>query len=167
MCENYSMLDLSIFDENDEICPFMSDCSKAPSAENLIQNENLFLDETSSSSSSSSSDNNEDEITFDPNEWMIFDEYSTKVRPPKLYEFLRLLLNNQRYTSFASWIDENGGLFKIHRPNQVTNLWKQVKGRDCSQLTDYDIFARGIRYYYKSGIMKKTHMKHTYCFAPM
>jgi hypothetical protein len=102
---------------------------------------------------------------FDSTEWMVRDNSSYKIRPPKLYEFLRLLLDNSRYISYASWVNDREGLFKIHKPIQVAYLWKQVKVRKTNGCMDYDTFARGIRYYYKSGTMIKTHTKHTYCFA--
>jgi len=111
----------------------------------------------------SDSFDNHDIEPIDPKEWLIQD--SNKMRPPKLYEFLVLLLNNPRYISYASWINKNEGIFKIHKPIQVAYLWKQVKIRKTNGSTNYDTFARGIRYYYKSGAMIKTHMKHTYCFA--
>jgi hypothetical protein len=121
--------------------------------------------ESSSESAQSQSSINEDKEYFDLNEWMIHDCVSRKIRPPKLYEFLRLLLNNPRYVSYASWINKNEGLFKIHRPSEVACLWKKMKVRRTMGSMDYDTFARGIRYYYKSGAMIKTRTRHTYCFA--
>jgi hypothetical protein len=127
---------------------------------------NTFDHSKSSSASINprSLDNDETE-SFNPKDWMIQDSLTYKLRPPKLYEFLRLLLDNPRYISYASWIKKNDGLFKIHRPIQVAYLWKQVKVRKSNGSMDYDTFARGIRYYYKSGTMIKTRTKHTYCFA--
>jgi len=107
----------------------------------------------------------EDKQYFDLNEWMIQDRISRKLRPLKLYEFLRLLLNNPRYVSYASWLNKNEGLFKIHRPSEVACLWKKTKIRKAGGSMDYYTFARGIRYYYKTGAMIKTRTRHTYCFA--
>ena len=107
----------------------------------------------------------DDEISFDATQWTIRDTIARKIRPPKLHEFLRLLLDNERYVSYASWLDKNAGLFKIHKPAQVASLWRQVKIRKPVGSLDYDIFARSIRYYYKSGLMIRTHTKRTYRFA--
>jgi hypothetical protein len=102
---------------------------------------------------------------LDHQEWTVVDGSSKKLRPPKLYEFLHLLLNNSRYSSYIAWSDERKGVFKIKKPAQVANLWKQVKVRKTNGYMDYDTFARGIRYYYKSKLMIKTNTRHTYCFA--
>ncbi|CAF4265792.1 unnamed protein product [Rotaria sp. Silwood2] len=110
-------------------------------------------------------ENNNDTICFNPNEWTIQDPSLSKRRPPKLCEFLHLLLNNSRYTSYASWINQYEGLFKIHEPAEVANLWKKVKLRQTQRLMNYHTFSRSIRYYYKSGSMVQTHRKHTYRFA--
>jgi hypothetical protein len=131
-------------------------------------NVNISDDSESPATSTSpqSSDNDDDDgEPFDLEEWMIQDSSSSKIRPPKLYEFLRLLLDKPNYISYASWANKNEGLFTIHKPIQVALLWKKVKARKTNGLMDYDTFARGIRYYYRSGTMIKTHTKHTYCFA--
>lgn len=127
---------------------------------------NTFEDSGSSPESITlqSSDYDDTEL-FDSTEWMVRDNSSCKIRPPKLYEFLGLLLDNSRYISYASWVNGREGLFKIHKPIQVAYLWKRVKVRKTNGCMDYNTFARGIRYYYKSGTMIKTHTKHTYCFA--
>jgi hypothetical protein len=132
-----------------------------------ISKSNSFDDSQSSpmSINSQSSDDNDDEEPFDSNEWTVEDKSGGKIRPPRLYEFLRLLLDNSRYTSYASWLNKDEGLFKIHKPSQVASLWKSVKVRKTNGSMNYDTLARGIRYYYQSGAMIKTHTKHTYCFG--
>ncbi|CAF4583768.1 unnamed protein product [Rotaria sp. Silwood1] len=110
-------------------------------------------------------ENNDDTEFFNPKEWTMEDPSSSKVRPPRLFDFLCLLLNNLRYASYASWIKKDEGLFKIHNPAKVASLWKKVKLRQTHGLMSYDTFSRAIRYYYKSGLMIKTHRKHTYRFA--
>ncbi|UJR21490.1 hypothetical protein I4U23_024574 [Adineta vaga] len=104
-------------------------------------------------------------IPFGLNEWLVRDPATGKLRPPKLYEFLRLLLDNRRYISYASWLNQDEGLFKIHKPTEVIELWQKVKARQTSNNMDYDRFSRGIRHYYESGIMIATYTKHTYRFA--
>jgi hypothetical protein len=134
----------------------------------LIDNSSsTTLDDSESSSHDDDDDDDDDdnEEPLDLKEWMIQDDLSSKTRLPKLYEFLHLLLNNTRYVSYASWLNKNDGLFKVHRPIQVAYLWRKVKARKTVGLMDYDNFARGIRYYYKIGTMIQTYRKHTYRFA--
>ncbi|CAF0898241.1 unnamed protein product [Adineta steineri] len=141
-----------------------------PTAE-MIVSENIFTSIRSDDSQSSVRSNtpissdNDDKEQFNPKEWLVRDASSRQIRQPKLYEFLHRLLDNSRYNSYASWLNKDEGLFKIHKPAHAANLWKQVKRRRTNGSMDYDTFARGIRYYYKSGSMIKTHTKHTYCFA--
>ncbi|CAF0785063.1 unnamed protein product [Adineta steineri] len=141
-----------------------------PTAE-MIVSENIFTSMESDDSQSSVRSNtpipsdNDDKEQFNPKEWLVRDASSRQIRQPKLYEFLHLLVDNSRYNSYASWLNKDEGLFKIHKPAHAANLWKQVKRRRTKGSMDYDTFARGIRYYYKSGSMIKTHTKHTYCFA--
>ena len=114
---------------------------------------------------SGSTRESDDEEPFDPKDWMIEDTSTRRIRPPKLPEFLRLLLNNTRYISYASWLNRKKGVFKIHQPTKVVKLWRQVKLRKTVGSIDYDTFARCIRSYYKSGIMRKTRTRHTCRFA--
>lgn len=114
---------------------------------------------------SQSSSDNDDDVPFDAKQWLIQDVELYKSRPPKLHEFLRLLLDNERYVSYASWLNKDDGFFRIHKPDQVANFWTKVKGRKTSGSLNYNIFARSIRYYYKSGIMIKTHKRYTYRFG--
>ncbi|CAF2346200.1 unnamed protein product [Rotaria sp. Silwood2] len=115
--------------------------------------------------SSPLNENNADAGCFNDDEWIIEDSASLKMRPPKLCEFLHLLLNNPRYASYTSWVNNNEDLFKIHNPAKVASLWRKIKLRRTHRPMDYETFSRGIRYYYKSGLMIKTHRRHTYRFA--
>ncbi|CAF1060978.1 unnamed protein product [Adineta steineri] len=108
---------------------------------------------------------NFDDISFVSNEWLITDELTKKIRPPKLYEFLRLLLDNLFYISYASWLNKDEGLFKIHKPLEVAELWAKVRGRCTNNNIDYDKFSRSIRYYYEEKTMIPTRTKYTYRFA--
>lgn len=103
-------------------------------------------------------------ISFRSSDWLVMDTSTKKYRPPKQNEYLYLLLENQDYSSFASWVDRNQGTFKIHEPDRVAALWKLIKNRKTKGTMDYNTFARGIRYYYKSGLMIKTNKKHTFRF---
>ncbi|CAF0980434.1 unnamed protein product [Rotaria sp. Silwood1] len=108
---------------------------------------------------------NTDDIYFNSFEWHIKDTLTGKLRSPKLDEFLHLLLNNSRYISYASWLNKATGLFEIHNPTNVIELWKRVKNRKSKCNLNYDKFSRSIRYYYNKGTMIATHKRHTYCFA--
>jgi hypothetical protein len=55
-----------------------------------------------------------DEISVDRDEWY--------KRPPRQDEFLRLLLENSRYSSHVSWLDQSKGLFRLLLPNEVAAL---------------------------------------------
>jgi hypothetical protein len=104
------------------------------------------------------------EVPFDKNDWQVIDSYSGRKRPPRQNEFLRLLLDNPRYRSYITWLDQHQGLFQILEPDKVAALWPKVKYRQTSETMDYDTFARGVRYYYQSGLMIKTHKKYTFRF---
>ena len=104
------------------------------------------------------------EVPFNARDWLVHDIATGKFRAPRQNEFLYLLLENPRYSSYLSWLNKRDGLFKIHQPQRVATLWRTVKSRKTYGVMDYDTFARGIRYYYKSGIMLKTHKKYTFRF---
>ncbi|CAF0893296.1 unnamed protein product [Rotaria sp. Silwood1] len=108
--------------------------------------------------------NDYNEIPFDYNEWQIHDSHVVKKRPPRQNEFLQLLLANPRYCSYLCWLDKKRGLFRILQPDQVVKLWEKVKGRQTQGKMSYETFARGIRHYYKTGMMIKTNKKYTFCF---
>ena len=107
-----------------------------------------------------------EEILFDPMEWLVQTDPNEKMRAPKLYEFLVLLLNKPSYSAYASWIDKEEGIFEIHNPTQVVKLWEKVKSRKTKQKMNFDTFSRGIRMYYAKGDMIPTYTRYTYRFAP-
>ncbi|CAF1178988.1 unnamed protein product [Rotaria sp. Silwood1] len=82
-------------------------------------------------------DNNSQNISIDPKEWLVMDKSSKRQRPPRLYEFLILLLENPYYAFYASYTNKAEGIFQIHEPENVANLWQQVKSRRSNQkMTD-------------------------------
>lgn len=105
-------------------------------------------------------------IPTNPKEWMVTDQTSKRLRPPRLFEFLILLLQKPHYVSYASYINQSQGIFQIHKPDMVADLWQQVKNRQSHQNMTYDKFARAIRWYYQSDIMKKTNTRYTFQFSP-
>ncbi|CAF0990015.1 unnamed protein product [Rotaria sordida] len=104
------------------------------------------------------------ECSFNPREWLIIDSISRRPRPPRQNEFLYLLLERPYYSSYLTWLNKNEGLFKIHDPERVAKLWSKVKNRKTNGIMNYAKFARGLRFYYKTGSMIKTHKKHTFRF---
>jgi hypothetical protein len=103
-------------------------------------------------------------ISFNPTKWFVTDSITGKLRPPRQNEFLQLLLENSDYSSYLSWIDEDQGLFKIHEPEKIASLWAKVKNRQTNGVMNYETFSRAIRHYYHTGLMIKTHKKHTFRF---
>lgn len=108
---------------------------------------------------------NTEEIPTNPKEWLIVDPASRRQRPPRLYEFLILLLHKPQYASYASYKDQNRGIFEISQPDKVAHLWEQVKNRQAIHKMTYDKFARAIRWYYKTDIMTKTNARYTFQFS--
>jgi hypothetical protein len=135
------------FDNSINYSEILSSMSFISTTDNIVQ---LFKDS--------------DDIPFDHTEWQIMDPYSGKKRRPRQNEFLQLLLENSRYSSYTCWLDKNQGLFQILLPDQVAALWGKVKKRQTMGEMNYAIFSRGIRCYYKKGLMIKTHKRYTFCF---
>jgi hypothetical protein len=105
------------------------------------------------------------DIPRHPNEWLVTDRISRRLRPPRLYEFLYLLLQKPSYASYASYKDKSQGIFQVHEPEKIAELWQQIKSRQSNQKMTYDNFARAIRWYYKKDIMKKTNARYTFQFS--
>ncbi|CAF3352522.1 unnamed protein product [Rotaria sp. Silwood2] len=110
-------------------------------------------------------DNVSYDMTTNSREWLVMDKASKRQRPPRLYEYLLLLLENSHYTSYASYTNKSEGIFQIHEPEKVAELWQKVKSRQSNQKMTYDKFARAVRWYYQAGIMKKTNTRYTFQFS--
>ena len=105
------------------------------------------------------------DIPTDARQWMVTDTTSQRLRAPRLFEFLLLLLQRPQYDSYASYTDRSKGIFQIHQPDRVAALWQQIKSRQSAQDMTYDKFARAIRWYYNQGIMVKTNTRYTFQFS--
>ena len=103
-------------------------------------------------------------IDFNRDEWRITDSHSGRQRSPRQYEFLHLLLENPRYSTYATWLDKSQGLFTVLLPEEVAELWNKVRSRQTNGTMDYSTFSRGVRYYYKKGVMTPTYKRYTFCF---
>ncbi|CAF0748541.1 unnamed protein product [Rotaria sp. Silwood1] len=105
------------------------------------------------------------DIPLNRKEWLVEDSISKRQRSPRLFEFLILLLGKPQYKCYASFADRSKGIFQIHQPEKVAELWQAVKSRQSNQRMTYDKFARAIRWYYKSNIMQKTNTRYTFQFS--
>jgi hypothetical protein len=105
------------------------------------------------------------DIPLNRKEWLVQDSISKRQRSPRLFEFLILLLGKCHYESYASFTDRSKGIFQIHKPEKVAELWQAVKSRQSNQKMTYDKFARAIRWYYKSNLMQKTNTRYTFQFS--
>ncbi|CAF0885262.1 unnamed protein product [Rotaria sordida] len=105
------------------------------------------------------------DVPLNRKEWLVEDLISKRQRSPRLFEFLILLLGKPQYICYASFIDKSKGIFHLHQPQKVAELWQAVKSRQSNQRMTYDKFARAIRWYYKSNIMQKTNTRYTFQFS--
>ena len=84
-----------------------------------------------------------DDDTIDMNKWYITDE-TGKRRRPLLYEFLRLLLANPRYSDVVGYVDKELGIFRFYNRERAAELWGLVKGRNGSSSKISFAFAKQI-----------------------
>lgn len=127
-----SSVDDNSFDMN-ELQGYFDEISSArPHQQNLSLNSlnsplSSAMNETSNMSppSSPSSPSN-----FNIKKFLVFDDTTGRERRPLLHEFIRLVLEHDEYSHIAEYIDRKQGIFKLHRPKDIAELWKQVKGRN-------------------------------------
>jgi hypothetical protein len=67
---------------------------------------------------------------FNIKKFLVFDELTGRERRPLLHEFIRLILENDQYLHIAEYTDRKQGIFKLHKPKDIAELWKHVKGRN-------------------------------------
>lgn len=68
--------------------------------------------------------------SFDIKKFLVFDSITGRERRPLLFEFLRLLLEDNQYSDIIEYIDRKQGIFKLHKPKAIAQLWKHAKGRN-------------------------------------
>lgn len=167
LSENESLVDLF---PNENWSPNPNFCDMGIFAENFLfdQLDRSFNLSTSPVPISETVDIADQSSTEVPNRrkyWLIEDKNSKRKRAPRLYEFLVLLVKNPDYEDLASFTDREKGLFQIYKPEKVAALWESVKNRQSNSRMTYDKFARAIRWYYKTNLMKKTNTKYTFQFS--
>ena len=105
------------------------------------------------------------DIQVDWKEWQVRDKHSQRFRAPKLLEFLILCLKKPHYESYISFTDRSRGIFQIHEPDKMAELWGKVRNRHCHLKMTYDKLARAIRWNYRGGSMIKTNTRYTFQFS--
>lgn len=75
--------------------------------------------------------------SIDIRKFLVFDEAAGRERRPLLHEFIRLLLENDEYSHIAEYTNRKQGIFKLHKPKDVSELWKHVKGRNSDNSKSY------------------------------
>ena len=89
-------------------------------------------------------------------------QYSTKSGKPRLYKFLREILDDPANYPCIEWEDKVNGRFKFLDSSEVARLWGFRKNKPAMK---YENFARSLRTYIAKGILKKPRNKLVYCFA--
>jgi len=89
-------------------------------------------------------------------------QYSTKSGKPRLYKFLREILDDPTTYPCIEWEDKLNGRFKFLDSSEVARLWGFRKNKPAMK---YENFARSLRTYIAKGILKKPRNKLVYCFA--
>lgn len=87
-----------------------------------------------------------------------------RYRSPKIIEFLLHIGRSDNYSDYVTFNQESG-VIVIVDATAVVELWSQQRSRRDSTVLTYDNFARGLRYYYQSGIMIKTFHRYTFKFS--
>jgi len=71
-----------------------------------------------------------------------------------LWEFLLDLLADEKCSSLITWINREGGEFKLKNQEEVAKRWGNLKRRPGM---NYDKLSRALRYYYQKNIIKKVY----------
>ncbi len=78
-----------------------------------------------------------------------------------LYEFLELLLADQRYRKLIVWKNKEERIFMLIDHHKVAEMWGMHKRK---KPMTYDKFSRALRFYYSKNILKKEPGRFTYRF---
>jgi hypothetical protein len=122
--DNFFMNDLASY--------FQGSSTVIPHTPNLSNKSvNSPLSPTPSESNSISSPNSPScSNRFNTRKFLVFDVTTGRERRPLLHEFIRLLLEYAEYSHIAEYVDRKQGIFKLHKTKDISELWKQVKGRN-------------------------------------
>jgi len=80
----------------------------------------------------------------------------------QLWEFVLRVLKNPLYNNILSWENQHDGIFHIHDPQALAELWGKHRNHEGM---NYDKMSRAMRYYYRRGILEPVRERLTYKFA--
>lgn len=80
----------------------------------------------------------------------------------QLWEFVLRVLKNPLYNNILSWENQHEGIFHIHDPQALAELWGKHRNHEGM---NYDKMSRAMRYYYRRGILEPVRERLTYKFA--
>ena len=88
--------------------------------------------------------------------------YAAKTGKPRLFRFLKDILDDPEQYKCIEWVNKSTGTFKFLDSSEVARLWGHRKNKPAMK---YENFARSLRTYIAKGILKKPRNKLVYCFA--
>ena len=62
--------------------------------------------------------------------FIVYDATTGRERRPLLHEFMRMVVEDDEFSYIAEYTDRRQDIFKLHKPKEISELWKQVKGRN-------------------------------------
>jgi len=75
-------------------------------------------------------------------------KHAPKLPLPPLYVFIRNLLHNPAYNpSVVSWVDDEGGCFKVTNTLEFAKTWGRMKSNRSEEM-NYEKMSRAMRYHY-------------------
>eukprot|EP00092_Neocalanus_flemingeri_P003311 GFUD01003544.1.p1 GENE.GFUD01003544.1~~GFUD01003544.1.p1 ORF type:complete len:756 (+),score=122.33 GFUD01003544.1:496-2763(+) len=75
-------------------------------------------------------------------------KHAPKLPLPPLYVFIRNLLHNTAYNpSVVSWVDDDGGCFKVTNTLDFAKTWGRMKSNRSEEM-NYEKMSRAMRYHY-------------------
>ncbi|XP_041367198.1 protein C-ets-2-like [Gigantopelta aegis] len=83
---------------------------------------------------------------------------------PRLWSFMfKLLEYSGSNPSLATWVNRSEGEFQIVKPKEVAFLWGLIKNNEGM---NYEKLSRGLRYYYRTGVMVRVPGRLLYKYGP-
>ena len=79
----------------------------------------------------------------------------------QLYQFILQLLDDERKRDRIAWVEHEHGIFRIKKKEEVADMWGTFKKRKMT----YDSLSRGLRHYYRQGLLNSVNKKLHYQFT--
>ena len=86
--------------------------------------------------------------SIDIKKFLVYDKTTGRQRRPLLHEFIRIILETDEYSHLAEYIDRKNGIFKLYQPDQISQLWQYVKGRN-SDNGEFKSYRIGIKFFHQ------------------